>query len=244
MPDLGAILERESRTVGQEPGALERVRVLRNRRRRNRRVGSALLALTLTLGALGYAWTVFHEQGRQIPADAITIGNVGDLHVAWSKETATGTAAVSGNEVWTASWGNQQKATSYRMEASPLDCSLGAVGCVPRPVATLGLDFNGSILFGADTVFTGAGPAPRLFGIGVPGETNSKLPGSISAYPRSCPVDPCAALWKGAIGAAGHHDYLTPIAEFGSRVYATTTKGGALFAFSAKCPRQTCRPIW
>jgi hypothetical protein len=241
MPDLATILERESRTVGIEPGALERVRRLRLRRQRNRRLGSAVLAIVVTVGALGYAWATFHR-ARTVPLSTITIDNVSDLQLAWSRPSPMEVPTVAGDEIWTTGWGDGSKSSFYELKTLPLGCSIGDKGCQAKVVATLGLDFSGKILVGSDAVYTGAGPDMTQF---APSEvTGSKFHGSISAYPRSCPGQPCAALWKGVIGAAGRHDHLTPVAEFGGRVYAVTTKGGSLFAFATACAHPTCGPVW
>jgi len=242
MPDLATILERESRTVQLGAGAFERVRRLRVRRQRNRKLGTAVLAIAVTLGALGYAWTTFHEQ-RTVPMNTITVENVGDLRLAWSRRSPMEVPTVAGDEVWTAGWGDGSKKSFYDLKTLPLGCSLGDDACQPEVVGTLGLDFSGKVLVGTEAVYTGAGPNVA-FGVVVHGLTGSKLRGSITAYPRSCPEEPCPPLWKGVIGAAGRHDHLTPVAEFGGRVYAVTTKGGSLFAFSTACARPTCGPLW
>ncbi len=63
MPDLGSILERESRTV-EPPDGFERLQRRRHRRRRNRRIGTAVLALAVATFGTWTAVLAFRGQDR------------------------------------------------------------------------------------------------------------------------------------------------------------------------------------
>lgn len=67
MPDLKSILERESRTV-EAPDDFERLVRRRDRRRRNGRIGAAMLALVLAGSAIGLAVRAFQGVQREMPA--------------------------------------------------------------------------------------------------------------------------------------------------------------------------------
>src|SRR5436190_8006467 len=243
MPKLATLLETEGRTVDQGTGAFERLRRRRDRRRRNRRIGSALVAMVVTLATVGYAFVAFHRQSEPQPVSEITVQNVGELGVSWSTHAATGfTPTVIGNELWLIGWNSDTSPSFYDIEALPLGCQLDTGGCQPRVVASLGGDFNRTLLIGDSSVYTGAGQ--NQAGLIGGGGAGSKLRASITAFPKSCDIGPCAALWKGTIGAAGQRDYLTPVAAIGPMVYAVPSRGGSLFAFATTCDRKPCPPVW
>jgi hypothetical protein len=243
MPDLATILERESRRVRLEAGAFERVRRLRLRRQRNRRLGAAVLAIAVTLGALGYAWTTFHEQ-RTVPMNTITVENVDTLGTAWSIRAASEfDPQVGGDEIWTIGWGSEQGNGNYVVQSVPLTCASGGQSCAPQVIATPGPSFNyeKALLIGRASIYVGGGP--DLAGVVGSSGAGSQIPASITAYPQSCEQEPCRPIWKGLIPPTSHHEWLTPVEEFGDRLLATTTRSGMLVAFDTGCQR-TCMPEW
>jgi hypothetical protein len=66
MPDLASILERESRTI-EVPDDFERLVWRRNRRRRNRRIGAVVVALTLSSVAIFGLVRAFEAREHTIP---------------------------------------------------------------------------------------------------------------------------------------------------------------------------------
>lgn len=67
MPDLRSLLERESLTV-EPPDGFERLVHRRNLRRRNRRIGTAVVALALAAAAIGLVVRAFAETQTDVPA--------------------------------------------------------------------------------------------------------------------------------------------------------------------------------
>jgi len=75
MPDLRSLLERESRTV-EAPDDFERLVRRRDRRQRNRRIGTAALAIVLAGLAIGVAVRAFEGFERRTPADGSSVAPV------------------------------------------------------------------------------------------------------------------------------------------------------------------------
>jgi hypothetical protein len=245
MPDLATILERESRTVGLEAGAFERVRRLRERRQRNRRIGAAFLALVVAMGALGYAWTVLRREDSHVSIDQITVDNVNTLGTAWSVKAASEfDPEIRGDTVWTIGWGSQVGGSRYVIQSVPLDCNSEPAGCAPRVIATPGPSFNfeKALLIGSTSVYAGGGP--DLAGVVGSSGAGSQIPATVTAYPQSCDQQPCPPLWRGSIGPTTNHEWLTPEEEFGNRLFATTTRAPMLVAFDTSCARRICPPVW
>ena len=71
MPSVAELLERESTTVDLEPGSLERLLRRRNRKRRNQRIGAAVLAIVLTLLSITGLMRAFRSVER--PASEPTL---------------------------------------------------------------------------------------------------------------------------------------------------------------------------
>jgi Tol biopolymer transport system component len=81
--DLGEALERESRRFVQEPGARQRLDRRRDRQVRNRRIGAALLAISISVATLG---TLFLGYRRaEMPAHSPPLGQSGRIAFARSQ---------------------------------------------------------------------------------------------------------------------------------------------------------------
>ena len=132
MSELQGLLDREAHRVSAAPGALESVLHRADRRRRNRRIGSAVLALVLAAAAISTLVKAF-EQSEPKPArwPKITVENVARLQLAWTATQPGGccpTSTVSGDRVYVA---GKKGLTAY-----PTDCGTGGVTCAPIWVGT------------------------------------------------------------------------------------------------------------
>ncbi|MGH2654970.1 MAG: LytR C-terminal domain-containing protein [Actinomycetota bacterium] len=68
MPDLHDFLDHEARGVRSEPGALGAVLDRASRRRRAKRIATAVLALTVAGAGFGLAFAAFRPESRAVPA--------------------------------------------------------------------------------------------------------------------------------------------------------------------------------
>ena len=75
------LLERAIRSVKPEPGLTDRIYRRRNRKRRNQRIATAVVALVLAALAIGAVFTAFRHAGTTRPADSPK---------SWVKEFGTG----------------------------------------------------------------------------------------------------------------------------------------------------------
>ena len=132
MSELQGILDREARRVSAEPGALDAVLHRVDRRRRNRRVATAIFALALAALALSTLLRVFERSEPQpAPPPKITEENIGDLRMAWN-------AAPGGCcPVPTASGDTVYVGWNDGITAYPAYCSTGGGTCEPLWVGTV-----------------------------------------------------------------------------------------------------------
>ena len=84
MIDDRELFERTARQFDPPIDSLERLFVRRDRRRRNQRIATAVLALILAAAAIGGAIRVLGNAERQLPANRIDQTNVKNLELAWS----------------------------------------------------------------------------------------------------------------------------------------------------------------
>lgn len=127
MSELQGILDREARRVSADPSALEAVLHRVDRRRRNRRVATAVFVLVLAAVALGTLVKAF-ERSEPRPAlpPKITAQNVARLQMAWTATEPGGccpTATVSGDRVYV---GGRRELSAY-----PTACQTGGTTCEP-----------------------------------------------------------------------------------------------------------------
>lgn len=132
MSELQGILDREARRVSAEPGALQAVLHRVDRRRRTRRVATAILAFALAALALSTLVKAF-ERSEPKPAlpPKITDKNVTDLRMAWTA-TPGGCCPmpqVAGNTLYVG-WNDG-------IAAYPLYCGTGGATCEPSWVGSV-----------------------------------------------------------------------------------------------------------
>ena len=83
MIDLGEALEQESRRFVQEPGARDRLDRRRDRRLRNRRIGSVILALSISVATVGALFLAYRR--AEVPAHNPPLGQSGRISLARSQ---------------------------------------------------------------------------------------------------------------------------------------------------------------
>jgi len=226
MSETSRVLEDIRRQVTSTPDAFERLTRRRDRKRRNQRIGSAVLALIIAIAAIGGLVAAFREGTPPKPASGpISPGNVARLREVWSA-TLDGAASAPvsvGQTVLVASSGG----TLY---AFPSNCSGPA--CQPRWTAKL----------------DGAGSTPLPLGpVWV-----STASGTLYAFPLHCTKEICDPRWTVDLGGPAT-DLAVAIPGGGPWVGSvfvaadtSRTQGDAtLYAFPPSCWHSaTCSPAW
>jgi len=235
MTELASILEREGRTVDLEPGDLDRLFRRRDRRRRNRRIGSALLAIAFTAAMIGSAFTILRGRAERVPMDRITSGNVARLELAWvaSAQASTGTSgspSVRDGIVY-ADMGFTEGAGG--IQGFPLACPTSGSSCPSTWRTNTSHELSGIVLDDAH-LYVGEGlsddsPFP-------PTPTFHQY--RIEAFDRSCASDRCRPTWVSRTADRG----LAPITQIGDRLYVR--RAATLQAYAPSCGHHVCEPVW
>jgi outer membrane protein assembly factor BamB len=237
MPELASILEREGDTVDLEPGGYDRLLRRHDRRRRNRRIGSALLAFAIAATTIGYAYAVFHRGTEPIPMNQITSRNVGRLGLAWSAGSIStadeGSPTVRDGIVYAVV---ETTAVSGVVQGFPAACPATGGLCNPewstsRPIETE----HAGIVVGKRSVYT----LESLSSTHPFAGFNSYR---IDADPRSCGADRCRPSWTTRIVYVRQAGGMNPVAEIGRILYVRV--GSRLQAYAPSCGRSVCEPIW
>lgn len=111
------LLDHAERLFPPPERAFDRLARRRDRKRRNQRIGAAVLALVIAVAAIGGAIHAFRNAVRQRPATGgvITPGNVGSLHVIGSGRVGGHpiSVKVSGGLVYVVSRGSSHTLTAF-----------------------------------------------------------------------------------------------------------------------------------
>src|SRR5712691_9378702 len=109
MIDDRDLFERAVRRFPPPQPSFERLLKRRDRKRRNQRIGAAVLALIIAVVAIGSVISAFRNAERKQPANTITPDTVQSLKLAW-KAPSNGTLVgptVSDDVLYVASYGYQ-----------------------------------------------------------------------------------------------------------------------------------------
>jgi len=194
------------------------------RKRRNKRVTSAVLALILAAAAIVGAVGIFRSGGGEVSAapkiaPTITTSNAADLQHAWSVSTGERNFIADGHQLFIVRPG--------LVEAFPEACVPSGGTCPP--------DWTGRI------APPGPDPADRLYGV-VDGVVYASSGfGGLFAFPADCGAGGavCAPLWSAQIG---EHEVVRSVAVSGGVVFAGATDG-YIRAYSTDCSGR-CDPTW
>lgn len=223
MSELATILERESESVDLLPGGFERLLHRRDRRRRNERLATIVVALVLAAAALGGAIRILRTAGREVPADRIDRQTVPELSVIATGDVggkSQGGIAASDGLVFVVSKGANE------LIALPATCGTSSGACEPTWVADTSevAPTGGNFAFGAadGMVFVAT---DRLY-----------------AFSASCGTGgaTCEPLWAGTVDGRPFDPALGPDA-----VYLLTNKA-KLYSFPISCAATAgeCEPNW
>ena len=217
--------------------ALERCLRLRDRRRRNRRIGAATLALVITAVMIASFVVSFRGSQRQPVTDPrpINPSNVHTLRLAWSGKTSPDPwdrRGVGGSEGMTVSDGMLYAVSTGdgKLWAFPTDCGSDGAPCRPK-------------WSGAFDVRPGRCDPNRCIGdmpSGPAVEDGMVFVGGLNhvyAFPVSCRRSPCPPAWVGRTREISNQ----PVAADGV-VYAGSLDG-FLYAFPTRCEHR-CEPLW
>jgi len=226
MSDDRDLLERAIRRFPAEPGVVERVMRRRDRRRRNQRIASGVLAAIVAVAAIGTLFAAFHADRRTRPAEQrITPTNVRDMQLSWVGKVAGGAATpvVSGSTVYVSGFDG----TLY---AFPTSCA--GPPCSPTWTARIG----------------GFPDTPAVADGVVYVATGGKTSGALSAYSTTCGTGGavCRPLWTGSISGGIPSNDLGPVVANGV-VYigsGSRFRPHMISAFSTTCASDACSPIW
>jgi outer membrane protein assembly factor BamB len=231
MPELASILEREGRKVDLEPGHYERLLRRRDRRRRNRRIGSTLLAVAIAAATISYAVNVIRDRRDQIPMDRITSRNVAHLSLAWTAAAQAsagtpGSPTVLDGIVYVDVGAN---GGTSGIQGFPLACRATGQTCEAVWSSLTSHELSG-VVVDDERVYVGEGvtgsghTAPQFTRYGV------------DAFARAC-SDRCRPVWTTRTAKG-----LDPIAVIGDRLYVRA--GKRLEAYARSCGQPMCHPLW
>lgn len=214
------LVDRAIRTLEPDAPSLEGMLRRRDRVRRNRRIGSALLAIAVALAAIGGLVRIFEGSSSHVPAaPSISSKNVGALRQQWSAQTSGGNSfpTVVGDSVLANS--------TDHVQAYPISCR---ASCSPTWVADVSGGSRPGVTVSGDRVYAGSGD------------------GHVYVFDLSCATGGanCRPIWSIDVGG----NVGQPIVADG-RIFATTKDPGQnlrVLAYQADCGDDggRCRPIW
>jgi hypothetical protein len=233
MPELTTILAREARTVDLEPGHYERLLRRHDRRRRNRRIGSALLAIAIAAATIGYAIDVLHRETERIPMDRITSRNVARLGLVWTASAeassgAPGSPTLRNGIVYVDVGAGEG---SGGIMGFPLSCAATNGSCLPAWSADVPHELTG-IAVDEQNLYVGEGLTVST----TPSPTSDHY--RLEVFRRSCGSNPCRPIWTTKTVRAE----VEPIEFVGGRLYVRL--GRWLQAYRSSCGHATCEPVW
>jgi outer membrane protein assembly factor BamB len=197
----------------------------RDRRRRNQRIGSALLALTIAAAAVGTVVRVFGTYHERPAGRSISPGTVDDLHLRWHASLGPSVSTPTVGEGVVGVGSSHERSSELVVYAEA--CAPPSGECRPLWHADMPAPFTGSaVTNGMIYALTGGQGKP------------SKL----WSFDVRCRRDggPCAPLWTANLGRGGAH---VPVVA-GGLVIAGTWAG--VEAFPARCRTDggVCPPAW
>ncbi len=232
MMDDRDMIERLEPLFPAPENAIEGCLRLRDRKRRNKRIGAIAVAAVITAALIGSLLS--SSVGfRRRPADTgmITPTNVSTLELSWTGKTQRDPASAAG--LTGLSVANETlyviSSDDAKLSAFPADCAVDSRRCstswtanIPtdpgcRPVPCIG--------------FTPAGPAVADGLVFVGGLHR------FNAFPTDCPTQTCRPVWIGRTVAIAHQ------AVVADGVVYVGTGGGYLYAFPVACAHR-CAPLW
>jgi hypothetical protein len=226
------LFERAAQRFDPPAGAWERFGRRRDRKRRNERIASGVLALIVAAAAIGALVAAFHKGEQHEPATpSITSGNVSSLKLAWSADLDSPASAVTNNFLHvtkafppTAVDGAVYVETDTSLYAFDATCGTGGTTCGPLWVAD-----------------TGTGPStPPVVADGVVYVTRV---GQLYAFAADCGTGgvTCTPRWTADTGRA-----FDPPVVAGGNVYEIDAVNGTVYAFRVDCATggSTCPPLW
>ena len=230
MSELVRTLERESETVDLVPGAFERMLRRRDRKRRNQRIGTAVVALVIGAVAVSAVVGGFRAgEPRPSRPGSITPDNVAKLRLLWSAQLPAMQGSPDGLGISAAEgtvFVPDQK--DHRLYAFPEDCTTAGAQCDP----TWGSPPLGAFEWMPD------GPAIA------DGRVFVNAGDSLWAFPVDCGSDGfvCRPSWHASLHGAGVFNQ--PVVS-GGVVYAATSTG-RMEAFPVDCGSDNaiCESAW
>jgi outer membrane protein assembly factor BamB len=234
MIDDRDILERLEPLFPPPEHALEGYLRLRDRRRRNRKIGAITVAAVITAASVGSLLSSSFGS-RRVPADTgiITPSNVSMLDVAWTAKTHWDPRPAGGGYPGiTVADDTLYVATSddAKLSAFPLDCGNEGDRCAASWTANIPVKLGSC----GPVECIGTTPAGPAVSDGL------VFVGSLwhlTAFPADCPVSSCPPAWVGRTEAIAHQ------AVVSDGVVYVGTGGGWLYAFPVDCERR-CTPLW
>lgn len=231
-PDL---LERATELFPAPEHAFERLTRRRDRKRRNQRIGVAVVALVLAAAAIGNLIVAFRSSVSPRPVDrGIDVGTVGDLTLAWKAQAPhTGVGWVGGAS---AGDGVLLVATNQALVAFDEACAQDGGRCSALWTAT---GRFGPLLR----------PPGLTFEAALIADGTAYVPGGdrLSAFDLACRSDGerCEPRWTSSISG----DFTSmPMVRVDARLYGgfydPLTGGPALYAMSTACASSVCDPAW
>jgi hypothetical protein len=226
------LFERAAQRFDPPVGAWEGLGRRRDRKRRNQRIASAVLALIIAVVAIGGLFSSFRRGVHHEPASpTITPSNVSDLKLVWSANLDSPASVVTNNYLhvaWpfppTVSDGVVYVETDTTLYAFDATCSAGGATCEPLWVADTGTGFSSP-----PTVADGVVYVTRV--------------GRLHAFAADCGTSgvTCTSSWTADTGRA----YGSPVVADGI-VYDYDAVDGTVYAFKVKCATggATCKPLW
>jgi outer membrane protein assembly factor BamB len=232
MMDDRDVIERLEPLFPAPENALEGCLRLRDRRRRNQRIGAIAVAAIIT-AALVVSLVSSVDRSKKRPADTgpITPTNVSDLQLSWTAKTDADPRPDLGLQSLAQGDGSLYVVTGAHAEISAfsIDCAVDGGGCGPTWTGRLRMPA------GACGPIRCVGAMP----IGPAVTDGLVLVGSLhrlTAFPADC-VGACRPAWVGRTDAIAHQ------AVVADDIVYVGTGGGHLYAFPVACERR-CEPLW
>ena len=230
MTDEPDVLDRLATAFRAPEPSFERFTRRRERKRRNQRFASALVAIVLATVAIGWAMNVFTRDTRERPAQSpnvITTKNVSSLQQMWA-----GQAGVVDGGIFEAPFIADGIAyvVSDRLYAFEANCDSGEARCA-KPL------WESSHETDPSAVEAWAWPPAVANGVVY---VVDRVDGVLYAYSESCGTAgaACEPLWTFQLGEPPSQS--APIVQ-GSTLYVASFS--RLYAFSTSCTH-ACRPTW
>jgi hypothetical protein len=220
---------------------MDRLLDRRDRRRRNRRIVSAVVALALAIAALGGLLETFRGASEHQPAskqNSITPETVSDLRTAWVGVTPHTVGSDRGIALPPVAEGNRVYVDSkgFFVYAFSTTCASGGDPCEPQWISDAPDQRSGTAStagIGGRLVWPAVAENGQLY--------QSSIDQAVFAYPASCGSQgaACRPLWAGDFKGV-------PSSPVISDDVVYVFSGGTVYAFPAACGSEgaVCPPLW